>query len=193
MYRGFESLPLRHLKAASRKPRKIRPFRTPGTSGVAPGCRFCATSKRPSSRSTISSESFTTKSGRLRIEENQKVGTGGEGSRQEGRQFPQTRGEASRPLSVSRRCRRDLQFYSGGHSGQKSPIESSPSTLAARASSGGSAGGACCRAMVKVIASRYTEVGEPFSMGCLLFSDAHMLSCRPENAKAGRDDNEKKV
>jgi hypothetical protein len=35
--------------------------------------------------------------------------------------------------------------------------------------------------------------GEPFSMGCLLFSDAHMLSCRPANAKAGRDDNEKKL
>lgn len=33
-----ESLPLRHLKVAWRKPRRIRPFRTPGASGVAPGC-----------------------------------------------------------------------------------------------------------------------------------------------------------
>jgi hypothetical protein len=35
---GRESLPLRHLKMASRKPRKIRPFCTTGVAGVAPGC-----------------------------------------------------------------------------------------------------------------------------------------------------------
>jgi len=35
---AIKSLPLRHFKAASRKPREIRPFRTPGFAGVAPGC-----------------------------------------------------------------------------------------------------------------------------------------------------------
>jgi hypothetical protein len=35
---GSESLPLRHIKTASRKPRKIRTSCAPGFAGVAPGC-----------------------------------------------------------------------------------------------------------------------------------------------------------